>query len=232
MRKLTIAVTALLLAAIPASWGIAGAGDTNAAAQTKGRASVSVVHGVPGLTVDVYVNDKVTLEDFKPGTVAGPLELPAGNYGIDVRPAGAGPNSDPAISGGVTLLSGRDYSIVAHLAENGDPTLTTYRNSLRSIRAGQARVAVHHTAEAPPVNVRAKQTVLIENLKNPQKRSVTVPADTYSINLAAAGASKTAVGPVHLTFEPRRLYLVYAIGSLADDTFDLVIDHRMLQVRH
>ena len=48
-------------------------------------ADVSVVHGVPGLTVDVYVNGKLTLPGFKPGTITDPLALPAGTVIADIE---------------------------------------------------------------------------------------------------------------------------------------------------
>ena len=47
-----------------------------------------VVHGIPGVPVDVYVNDNNQLPNFQPSTVAGPLTLPAGDYNIKIRPAG------------------------------------------------------------------------------------------------------------------------------------------------
>src|SRR5918995_7131472 len=43
---------------------------------------VSVVHGIPGQPVDVYVNGERTLENFEPGDVAGPLDLEEGRYDI------------------------------------------------------------------------------------------------------------------------------------------------------
>ncbi len=41
-------------------------------------------HGIPGTPVNVFVNGKATLKDFKPGTVAGPMELPAGDYQVTI----------------------------------------------------------------------------------------------------------------------------------------------------
>ena len=38
-------------------------------------AQLSVLHGVPDTTVDVWVNGELTLDDFAPGELAGPLEL-------------------------------------------------------------------------------------------------------------------------------------------------------------
>ncbi len=44
-------------------------------AQSAENAQLSVLHAVPGLTVDVYVNGERTLNNFKPGNLAGPLNL-------------------------------------------------------------------------------------------------------------------------------------------------------------
>ena len=44
---------------------------------------------MPGLTVDVYVNGDLTLEDFAPDTVTDELELPAGDYDIAIFAADA-----------------------------------------------------------------------------------------------------------------------------------------------
>ena len=53
-------------------------------------ATVSVLHGVPGATVDVYANGKPLLTNFKPGTLTDPVMLPAGSYDLKVTAAGAG----------------------------------------------------------------------------------------------------------------------------------------------
>ena len=60
-------------------------------------AKLSVLHGVPGLTVDVYVNNELTLDDFEPGDLAGPLELPAGTYTVAITASDAADASAPAI---------------------------------------------------------------------------------------------------------------------------------------
>src|SRR3954449_1107347 len=45
-------------------------------------ADLSVLHGVPDTPVDVWVNGALTLDDFQPGALARPLEMPAGTYSI------------------------------------------------------------------------------------------------------------------------------------------------------
>ncbi len=73
-------------------------------AQAAETAKLSVLHGVPGLTVDVWVNGERTLDDFTPGTLAGPLELAAGTYTVAITAADAtGPS--PAAIGPVRVES-------------------------------------------------------------------------------------------------------------------------------
>ncbi|MFB6552510.1 hypothetical protein ACFCWX_21545, partial [Streptomyces sp. NPDC056405] len=43
-----------------------------APAQAQDKSMVSVFHGIPGMTVDVYANGDELLSDFKPGTVTDP----------------------------------------------------------------------------------------------------------------------------------------------------------------
>ena len=104
MRKIFLLFAALLLALVPV---------TAASAQSS-EGQVVVVHGIPDLTVDVYVNGDLTLEDFEFGTVAGPLTLPAGTYDLEIYPADADPSaSDPALAGSTDLPDGAYASIAA-----------------------------------------------------------------------------------------------------------------------
>mgnify|MGYP001033854122 CR=1 FL=1 len=84
--------------------GLSAATAASAAAAENG--TVYVVHGVPGLTVDVYVNGKAALTGFKPGKVAGPLSLAPGSYDVAVRKAGEATTAAPAIDKTVTLPAG------------------------------------------------------------------------------------------------------------------------------
>ena len=47
----------------------AGAVLTSSPAQAADTATVSILHAVPGATVDVYANGKALLTDFEPGTL-------------------------------------------------------------------------------------------------------------------------------------------------------------------
>ena len=84
-------------------------------------ADLYVLHAVPGLTVDVWVDGTVLLEDFAPGTLTDPLDLPAGDYEVVVT-AVNDPITSPAIGPiTLTLAASTSYTAVAHLAANGTP---------------------------------------------------------------------------------------------------------------
>src|SRR5215207_4238358 len=128
-------------------------------------AMLSVLHGVPGLTVDVYVNDELTLDDFEPGDLAGPLELPAGTYTVAITASDAADASAPAIGPiDLPLEAGMNYTAVAHLTEAGENTATLFTNDTSAIAAGQGRLTVRHVAAAPAVDVLAGGSAVVSNL--------------------------------------------------------------------
>ena len=201
---------ALVLVATPAS-----AADT---------ATVSVLHAVPDTPVDVYANGERLIDDFQPGTLTDPLELPAGTYDLAVYPAGSDPETtDPAISAdGVEVPAGANATVVAHLGEDGTPVLTPFVNDVSAIPAGQARVTVRHTAAAPAVDIRAGGTVVAPGLANPNEASLTVPAGTVSADVVLAGTDTVAIGPADLELAEGTNTVVYAWGS-EDAGFELAV---------
>ncbi len=216
MRKLTMLLAGVLAAAL--ALGLVG--GVGAQAET---GTVTVIHGVPGLTVDVYVNDDLTLEAFAPDTVTEPLELPAGDYNIKIFPEGADPATEtPAIEGDTTLPAGANASIVAHLAEDGTPMLSVFVNDVSEIASGQARLVVRHTAAAPAVDVLANGSPVFTNLANPNEQMADVPAGAYSVSVAATGTTDPVIGPVDLTLEAGTAYFVYAVGSLEDENLNVL----------
>lgn len=191
-----------------------------AAAQEKG--TVYVVHGVPGLTVDVYVNGKATLTSFKPQAVAGPLSLPAGSYKIDIRTAGAAATAAPAISKSVSLPAGANVSLVAHLNASGAPTLTPFVNPTDGLTSGKARLVVRHTAAAPAVDVLAGGQPVFKNLVNGKQVQADLAPGAVSAAVALAGTSTPVLGPANLTLSAGKVVIAYAIGSAQDKTLGLV----------
>lgn len=178
-------------------------------------ATVSVLHAVPDLPVDVYANGEELIADFQPGTLTDPLTLPGGEYDLTVFPAGADPESaEVALSlEDVEIPAGANATVVAHLTEAGDPELTPFVNDSSAVPAGEGRVTVRHVAAAPAVDVRAGGEVVIDGLTNPNEESLTVPAGTVSADVVLAGTDTVAIGPADLSVAEGANTIVYAWGS-------------------
>lgn len=204
--------------------GLALAGPAASAASADAPAMVSVVHGIPDTPVNVFVNGKDTLPDFKPGTVAGPLELPAGTYEVKIYPASdTDGTGTPVITASASVKAGDNVTLVAHLTAAGEPTLTPFVNDTSPIAAGQARLVVRHTAAAPAVDVRANGTVAFKDLTNPNQVSADLPAGSISADVVLAGTSTVAIGPATVDLKAGTETIVYAIGSAEKQTLGLAV---------
>jgi hypothetical protein len=187
-------------------------------------AKLSVLHGVPGLTVDVWLDGKLTLDNFKPGTLAGPLTVPDGDHRIAITGADA-KSADEAVIGPVTvdLEDGLDYTAVAHLDADGSPTATLFTNDTSPSPDGQGKLTVRHVAAAPDVDVLAGGTAVIEGLTNPNEEVLTLDAGTVSASVAAAGTTAPLIGPADIKVTEGKNTIVYAWGSLARNTLGVAV---------
>ena len=213
----------ILVAAIGAG-ALVALGGVAPAQAAEGSAQLSVLHGVPGLTVDVYVDNALTIDDFAPGDLAGPLELPAGTYSVAITAADAADASAPAIGPvDLTLAAGGNYTAVAHLTEAGEPTATLFTNDTAQVAAGEGRLTVRHVAAAPAVDVLAAGSPVISNLTNPNEQVLTLPAGVVSASVAAAGTTDPVIGPADVDVAEGVNTIVYAWGSLEDNTLALAV---------
>lgn len=195
-----------------------------ASAATADTAVLSVLHGIPDTPVDVYVNGELTLDDFQPGDLAGPLDLPAGDYEVALTATDATDDSAPVLGPvSLTLEAGTNYTAVAHLDESGAPTVTPYVNDISPTAAGEGRLTVRHDAAAPAVDVLAGGAPVIEGLANPDEASLDLAAGTIEASVAAAGTTDPVIGPAPVEVQEGVLTIVYAWGSLEDDNLDLAV---------
>ncbi|MFG3661540.1 DUF4397 domain-containing protein [Streptomyces sp. NPDC047706] len=214
-----------IAAATVSSFGIALALTTPAmaapAAETDDQAMVSVFHGVPGLTADVYANGKELLGNFKPGTVTDPQALDAGTYNVQIFEAGAGPEGTPAIEKDIKVPAGANATVAAHLSAEGQPQLTAFVNDVSDVEDGKARLTVRHVAAAPAVDVRAGGQPIFKGLENPDQESATVDAGSVDADVVLAGTDTVAVGPADLNLQEGTSNVVYAWGSAQDESLAL-----------
>ncbi|MFD5067944.1 DUF4397 domain-containing protein [Streptomyces sp. NPDC058369] len=188
-------------------------------AQDKGM--VSVFHGIPGMTVDVYANGDRLLSDFKPGTVTEPQPLDAGTYDIQVFEAGQGPDGKPALEKQVKVDEGGNATVAAHLSADGDPELTAYANDVSAVKSGDARLTVRHVAAAPAVDVRAGGQPVFKDLTNPEGDTASVDAGAVNADVVLAGTDTVAIGPADLNLKEGTSNIVYAWGSAKDKNLAL-----------
>jgi hypothetical protein len=213
MRKTLIDAAAL---------AVAFSASAPAGAQ-EGDASVVVVHGIPDTPVDVYVNDELTLDDFEFGTVTDPLSLPAGDYDLAVRAADATAEDAPLLEATAPVTAGANISIVAHLTEGGDPTLTPFVNDTAPTAAGEGRLVVRHTAAAPAVDVLAGGSPVFSGLANPNEAQADLPAATVSASVALAGTTDPVIGPADVPVVEGQATIVYAVGSAEAGNLDVLV---------
>jgi Domain of unknown function (DUF4397) len=216
-RSLALASGLLLCTGILAAAGSAQAAST---------AEVSILHGVPGATVDVYANGNALLKSFKPGTLTEPQMLPAGSYDLKVVKAGDGADGDAVIQAdNVKVPAGVNITIVAHLAADGDPTLTPFVNDVSTIPAGEARIIVRHTAAAPAVDVRAGGDPVFTNLTNPKQESAEVDAGTLKADVVLAETDTVVLGPASVDLAEGTTTIAYAWGSAEDENLKLAVQN-------
>jgi uncharacterized protein DUF4397 len=190
---------------------------------TAPTAQVSIVHGIPGQPVDVYVNGNKTLSNLQPGTVAGPLALPAGSYNLALTKPGQPVSAAILSVNNAAVPAGANLSVVAHLDTNGKPMLTGFVNNTSPVPAGMARIVVRHVAAAPAVDVRANGTPIFTGLTNPNQDTADVAAGPVSAEVVLAGTNTVVLGPATLNLTQNTVTIVYAIGSAQQHTLAPIV---------
>lgn len=223
-RRTGAVASAGLITLAAASFAVPAQAAEGSANRSTADATVAVLHGVPGATVDVYASGKQLLKNFKPGTLTDPLKLPEGSYDLKVVAAGAGANGKPVIQADdVEVPAGANITVVAHLDAAGKPTLTPFVNDVSKVDAGKARLTVRHTAAAPAVDVRAGGKPAFEGLTNPKEAKADLPAGTVKADVVLAGTSTVAIGPADVPLKEGTNTIVYAWGSAGDKNLKLAV---------
>jgi hypothetical protein len=194
-----------------------------APALAAGKATVNIVHGIPGVPVAVCVDGAKVADDFRFGQKIVGAKLPAGNRRVKIVGAGSACSADAVLQNGYTLEAGRNYTLVANVDDAGTANLLAFANKTRPTRPGYARLTVRHTAQAPAVNVWANGSKLIggTSFTWSEQRTLGVPADTYRTKVTLPGSKKAVIGPADLTLRAGRAYQVYAVGT--PDHYRLVV---------
>jgi hypothetical protein len=185
---------------------------------------VTVIHAVPGLTADVYVDGQLALPEFRFGRVTRPFELPSGEHRLEIYVTGASPGtSDAALAGTANLEPNSNVTIVAHLDPATQPTMSVFNNDVSTIPSGTSRVVVRQTAAAPPISVLADGEPLFEAVANAEEVQLEIPSGARAIDLATSGSPELEFAPIDLTFAPGAAYFLYPSGDANTGTFELLV---------
>jgi len=214
MRPKVMLAAMLLAFVLPAS-AAAQSGD--------GAATVTVVHGLPETSVDLYVDGERTLPGTQPGSISDPMPLEGGSYRIAAREAGSDPSAEPLASRRIELNPGQNVSVAVHLDEEGDPRITNFVNDTSEVPAGKARVIVRHIAEAPTMDVVSGDEPLAEEFENLAEQAAEVDAGTIEPAVIQPGDDAPLIGPTELDVAPGGNYALYAIGSVNQGNTEFLV---------
>jgi hypothetical protein len=198
-------------------------GMTNVTSAASGKASVTIIHGLPGFTADVYVNGKLLLDGFKPTSTAGPLELDPGSYKVGIREVGASADSPPVLSGTLRLSSGSNISVVAHLTRSGDPTLSVFQNRFAQIPAGGSQLYVRNVAAVAPLSVRLDDRLVKEGLREGDQWGVATATGRHTIAFGSGPGNDVLIPPSDIRLDEGVAQIVYVVGSAKADNLDLMV---------
>lgn len=215
MRRLLMgAALAATVLAVPA---VAGAQTPTPISASP--ATITLLHGIPGATVDVAVAGEVVIPGFEPGQTQD-LSSFAGQTLTDVEVRAAG-TTDVVIGpiASFPVPAEGNVTVVAHLDASGTPTITPFVNDTSEVPAGQGRLTVRHTAAAPAVDIVLGDARPVTNLANGSEASLELPAGTVSgAQIAPTGGDPIGDVPA-VEVKAGELLAVYAVGSLEQNTF-------------
>jgi len=210
MKRLAIGLVAAMVGAIALVSGASAGSDAN----------VRVLHASPDApAVDVFVDGSEAISDLAFNDITDYVALPAGAHTIQVFPASADGTGDPVMEADVTLTADTDYTIAAvGLLADIEPLVLVDDNTAPA--AGEANLRfVHASPDAPAVDIYADGAgVVVPNASFKDASGyLNLAADTYNLEVRAAGTETVALDLPGVTLEDGKVYTAFAVGLLEGD---------------
>ena len=206
---------------VVAAAAVAFGGLTMGTSHAADDATIFVVQGLPGKTLEIEVDGKTVAENVKTAGVTDAIKVKAGSRKITFNDGG-----DTVAESTFSVKAKSSTDIVVHLpaSSDEDPVVTVFRNDVASVAKSKARLVVAHTALVPPADIRVNGDVLFENIANGESLKLTVPVATYKVAIVPTGESKPVIlGPLSLTVKGGALNRVYAIGDPGKKTMNVAV---------
>ena len=175
-----------------------------------------MVHGVPGLEVDILVDGAAAITGFEFGGVV-KTSLPAGDYTFGVAAAGT---TTAILEIEASLGAGLSATIAAFLDADGNPQLRAFVNE-----NGASGIQPFHLANFGAVDILSGTTTVLGPVTNGQTARIDVAGGTTvaDVGIAAAGTGTAALTLGDVTVLRNQLVLVYAIGPNTGETLPTVV---------
>ncbi len=211
-------------------------GNSTHAAPASDQVELTVIHGIPNLPMPVEVfanNDYLFSFDFE--EMVGPISLPEGNYFLEVRLDGRS-----VLAGDTQLESGKNYSVIAHLTymdgEEPGLRLSLFENDITPMTYPRSRYTLRHTAYAPTVDaevwkressqrlhLRAPEVSNLDSNEPVQFGPTDFPSGYYETILFPTGTQQEVFRSEELYLRSNQSSILYAVGSIADGTFTMLV---------
>jgi len=211
----------LMGAALAAAFALSTSAGAIAQSDDTGT-SITILHGIPGITVDLFVDDELVIAGFDAGDTQDLTPLAGQTLNnIEARQAGGTEVVIGPIATFVVPEEG-NASVVVHLDAEGSPTLTPFVNSTPPTEQGRGRLVVRHAAAAPPIEVNIDDEEVLADIGNGQEGSLVLPAGEVSGAWITADGERIAQLPA-LRLEANTDLIVYVGGSLEADDFEFYL---------
>jgi hypothetical protein len=200
---------------------VAGLASPAPAAST--QASVTIVHGLPGFTADIYLDGDLLLDGFRPTSTAGPLRVAARSYDVDIREVGASADSAPVLSATLRIAEGSNISVVAHLTRAGEGTLTVFENVFQRLSPGRSLIHVRHVAAGPPLSVRLDGQLVKENLRLRGEWGMTAAPGRHAISFGSSSKNSPLIPSTDVDLQEGVAQIIYVVGSTRSGNLELMV---------
>lgn len=211
-------MVATLVAVLTAPFLVAGQASADDGAR------IHLIHGIPGVDVDVEAGGENVFENFTFGDTQD-LSALAGATLEGLKVKAAGTDTVAIDAGDVALPASGNYTVIAHLDAEGTPSLAVFENDASNTKAGEGRLTVRHAAAAPAVDILANGAAAFENVTNGNGGSLDLAAGVISASVVPTGETEPVViGPADLDVKEGEHLLVYAVGSLDDDSLTVLTE--------
>jgi hypothetical protein len=193
--------------------------------------TVTLLHGVPGVPVDVWVDGAVAFPDFQPEQTQD-LSQFRGDTLADVQLFVAGTTNavtDPPVD--LAVPDSGSWTVIAHLDASSAVVISSFENNTAATATeGNGRLTVRHAAALGAVDLVVGDQRPISGLASGEQGEVELAAGTVSgAQLALAGEAPTVPLP-DIDIAAGANLIVYAVGPNADDDLEFYTQTAAIEV--